>query len=158
MIVVADTGPLISLAVIGQLDLLDALFDRTVIPRAVWRELEANMEELSIPAVRRFQNNVIAVKRYQDINSDLDTGEKEAIILYDEIRADQLLIEDKAARSFAEDRGVVCTGTLGILIEARAENLMPALRPLFAELLAKRRYFTIPLLNSILALSSEQPL
>jgi predicted nucleic acid-binding protein len=158
MIVVADTGPLISLAVIGRIDLLDTLFHHVVIPQAVWRELEANVEELSIPAVRRFQGNVIAVKCYQDINPDLDAGEKEAIILYDEIRADQLLIEDKAARSFAEDRGIVCTGTLGILTEAKAENLIPALRPLFAELLAKRRYFTIPLLNRILALNFEQPL
>jgi predicted nucleic acid-binding protein len=91
MIVVADTGPLISFAVIGQLDLLDILFDRVVIPQAVWRELEANIEELSIPAVRRFQRNVIVVKRYQDINPDLDAGEKEAIILYDEIQADHLL-------------------------------------------------------------------
>jgi predicted nucleic acid-binding protein len=158
MIVVADTGPLISLAVIGQLELLDTLFYHVAIPQAVWRELEANIGELSIPEVMRFQSNVIAVKHYQDINPDLDTGEKEAIILYDEIQADQLLIEDKAARSFAEGRGIVCTGTLGILTEAKAGNFIPALRPLFAQLLAKRRYFAIPLLNHILALNSEQPL
>jgi predicted nucleic acid-binding protein len=158
VIVVADTGPLISLAVIDQLDLLDALFHRVVIPQAVWRELEANIEALSIPAARRFRGNVIAVKRYQDINPDLDTGEKEAIILCEEIQADQLLIEDKAARSFAEDRGIICTGTLGILIEARTENLIPALRPLFVELLAKKRYFALPLLNRILIFNSEDPL
>ena len=158
MIVVADTGPLISLAVIDQLDLLDTLFHHVVIPPAVWRELEANIDELSIPQVRRFQGNVIAVKRYQDINPDLGAGEKEAILLYDEIQADQLLIEDRAARSFAEDRGIICAGTLGILIEARTGNLIPALRPLFAGLLAKKRYFSIPLLNSILALNAEQPL
>jgi predicted nucleic acid-binding protein len=158
MIVVADTGPLISLAVIDQLDLLDTLFHRVVIPQAVWRELESNIEALSIPAAKRFRGNVIAVKRYQDINPDLGIGEKEAIILYDEIQADQLLIEDKAARSFAEGRGIICAGTLGILIEARAGNLIPALRPLFSELLAKNRYFTMPLLNRILALYSEEPL
>jgi predicted nucleic acid-binding protein len=158
VIVVADTGPLISLAVIDQLDLLDALFHRVVIPQTVWRELEANIGALSIPAAKRFQGNVIAVKRYRDINPDLDTGEKEAIILYEEIQADQLLIEDKAARSFAEGRGITCTGTLGILIEARAGNLIPALRPLFAELLAKKRYFALPLLNRILVFNSEDPL
>jgi predicted nucleic acid-binding protein len=158
VIVVADTGPLISLAVINKLDLLDTLFDRIAIPQAVWQELENNIEELSIPQVRRFQSDVIAVRHYQDINPDLDTGEKEAIILYDEIQADQLLIEDKAARLFAEGRGIICTGTLGILIEAKSGNLIPALRPLFADLLAKGRYFAIPLLNSILALNYEQPL
>jgi predicted nucleic acid-binding protein len=158
VIVVADTGPLISLAVINELDLLDTLFDRIVIPQAVWQELENNIEELSIPQVRRFQSNVIAVKHYQDINPDLDAGEKEAIILYDEIQANQLLIEDKVARLFAESRCIICTGTLGILIEAKAGNLIPALRPLFVNLLAKGRYFAVPLLNSILALNYEQPL
>jgi predicted nucleic acid-binding protein len=158
VIVVADTGPLISLAVINKLDLLDILFPRIAIPQAVWQELEKNIKELSIPQVRRLQNRVVAVKHYQDITPDLDTGEKEAIILYDEIQADLLLIEDKAARLFAEGRGIICTGTLGILVGAKAEQLIPALRPLFAELLVKGRYFAIPLLNSLLTANYEQPL
>jgi predicted nucleic acid-binding protein len=111
-----------------------------------------------IPEIKRFKNNVIAVKHYLDINPDLDIGEKEAIILYDEIQAKQLLIEDKDARRFAESRGISCTGTLGILLDAKNENLIPALRPLFSALVAKGRYFSLPLLNSILTLNSEKPL
>jgi predicted nucleic acid-binding protein len=48
MLIIADTGPLISLAVIDQIDLLDALFYRVAIPEAVWQELEDNIEEVSI--------------------------------------------------------------------------------------------------------------
>jgi hypothetical protein len=39
VIVVADTGPLISLAVIDRLDLLGVIFGKVVIPEAVWGEL-----------------------------------------------------------------------------------------------------------------------
>ncbi|GHV41582.1 hypothetical protein AGMMS49546_17770 [Spirochaetia bacterium] len=158
MLIVADTGPLISLAVIGQLDLLDALFFQVVIPEAVWLELETLIEDQGIPEVSRFRDKVMPVSHYQEINPDLGPGEKEAIILYDEIQADRLLIEDNGARLFAEARGIHCIGTLGMLIEAKNEGLMPALRPFFAELIAKNRYFALSLLNRILVLHSEQPL
>jgi predicted nucleic acid-binding protein len=158
MLIVADTGPLISLAIIGQLDLLDALFFQVAIPEAVWHELETLIEDQGIPEVSRLREKVIPVSHYQEINPDLGSGEKEAIILYEEIHADRLLIEDNGARLFAEARGIHCIGTLGILIEAKNEGFIPALRLFFAKLIAGKRYFTIPLLNRILVLNSEQPL
>jgi hypothetical protein len=44
-IVVADSGPLIGLSRIGQLDLLPALFTRVQIPTAVWREVTQGAAE-----------------------------------------------------------------------------------------------------------------
>jgi predicted nucleic acid-binding protein len=158
LLVVADTGPLISLAVINKLDLLDALFEQVVIPEAVWRELEKSIEKLSIPQVRRFQNNIVPVTHYKKLNPDIDSGEEEAIILFEEIHADQLLIEDKGARHFAEDRGIICTGTLGVLVEAKNENLISDLRPLFYQLRINHRYFALPLVNQILFEHGEKPL
>jgi predicted nucleic acid-binding protein len=158
MVIVADTGPLISLAVIDKLDLLDTLFYGVVIPEAVWRELENNIEEMSIPQARRFQNNIIPVTNYREINADLDPGEKEAILLYEEIHADRLLVEDKDARLFAEARGIHCTGTIGVLIESKRKGFIPCLRPLLIKLLAKNRYYSASFLNEILTLSNEAPL
>jgi predicted nucleic acid-binding protein len=158
VLIVADTGPLISLAVIGQLDLLDALFYEVAIPEAVWYELETLIEEQGIPEVSRLRDKVMPVSHYQEINPDLGPGEKEAIILYDEIHADRLLIEDNGARLFAEARGIHCIGTLGMLIEAKDEGFIPALRPFFTNLITKKRYFALSLLNSILVSNSEPPL
>jgi predicted nucleic acid-binding protein len=158
MLIVADTGPLISLAVIDKLDLLDTLFYDVVIPEAVWQELENNIEELSIPQAGRFQNNVVPVTNYREINADLDPGEKEAILLYEEIHADRLLVEDKDARLFAETRGIRCTGTIGVLIESKHKGLIPCLRPIFAKLLVKNRYYSALFLNEILALCNEKTL
>ena len=158
MLIVADTGPLISLAVIDKIDLLETLFYEVVIPEAVWRELEPAIQDLSIPQAMRFRNNIMAVAHYEEISAALGPGETEAILLYEEIHADRLLIEDSDARLYAETRGVRCTGTLGILIEAKKKNFIPALRPLFIELVSKRRFFTRQLLNTILTISNETPL
>jgi predicted nucleic acid-binding protein len=158
MLIVADTGPLISLAVIDKMDLLETLFYEVVIPEAVWQELEHTIQDLSIPQAMRFRNNIIQVTHYEEINAALGPGETEAILLYEQIHADKLLIEDSDARLYAETRGIRCTGTLGILIEAKMKTIIPVLRPLFGELLSKRRFFTKQLLNTILSLSNEMPL
>jgi predicted nucleic acid-binding protein len=39
MLVVADSGPVISLAVIGKLDLLEIIYGATCIGEAVWQEV-----------------------------------------------------------------------------------------------------------------------
>jgi predicted nucleic acid-binding protein len=158
VLVVVDTGPLISLSVIGQLNLLDALYFNIAIPEAVWHELESHIDRLSIPDARRFQNNVIPIKEYKVIDTKLGLGEKEAILLYDQLHADRLLIEDNEARIFAESRGIRCTGTLAVLIDAKDEHLIPELRSLFAELLIKGRYFSKDFLNQILHTKNETSL
>jgi predicted nucleic acid-binding protein len=155
VLVVADTGPLISLSAIGQLNLLDALYFDIAIPEAVWHELESHIDELSIPDARRFRDNVISIIQYKVIDTKLGNGEKEAILLYDQIHADRLLIEDNDARLFAESRGIRCTGTLAVLIDAKDEHLIPELRTPFALLLAKGRYFSKDFLNQILLTKNE---
>jgi predicted nucleic acid-binding protein len=158
MLVIADTGPIISFSLIDKLDILDKLFGQVVIPEAVWRELEPYIEIFSIPKALVYRSHVIPVTRPFPFATKLDDGEKEAIQLFSEVNADLLLVEDHEARKFAETHNISCIGTPGVLELAKRRNLIPALRPLFTDLLAKGRYFAIPLLNSILALNYEQPL
>jgi predicted nucleic acid-binding protein len=158
VIIVADTSPLISLALIGQLDLLDELFTGLFIPEAVWKELDNLADVFLLPQVRRFKLNVRTLTKPLAISSNLGKGEREAIQLFDEINADEMLIDDGDGRQFAESRGILCTGTIGVLGEAKDLGLIPSLRPLFAELLAKKRYFALPLLNAFLSVNNELPL
>jgi predicted nucleic acid-binding protein len=51
-------------------------------------------------------------------------GEREAIALAQELKADLLLADDKAARSTAASLGIPTTGTLGVLEQAAAQNLI----------------------------------
>jgi predicted nucleic acid-binding protein len=158
VIIVADTGPLISLAVINQLDLLEKLFGKVVIPQTVWDELAHQISVFNIPQAARFQQNIVILTHKVKPIYSIDKGETEAIFLYEEIHADLLLIDDKNARTAAEIRNISCLGTLAVLVEAKAQKLVPELRSLFLQLLSKKRYYAKPLLNAILVSNNEATL
>ena len=55
----------------------------------------------------------------------LDRGEAEAIILAKELSADRLLIDEKAGRNVSKRLKLKIIGTLGILLLAKEERLIP---------------------------------
>jgi hypothetical protein len=85
----------------------------------------------------------------------MDFGESESVILYKELKADYLLIDDKKARKIAESFGLNCFGTIGLLSAARDKGLISKLKPHFETLLQNKRYYSISLLNAILAKHQE---
>ncbi len=98
------------------------------------------------------------ISRPNYLREEVDFGESEAIILYQETDAKYLLIDDKEAREYAESLQVKCLGTIGILVNAKKKGLVSELRPLFLQLLEAKRYFGKLLLNKILADYGENPL
>jgi predicted nucleic acid-binding protein len=158
MIVIGDSGPLISLAVIDTLDVLEKLYGQIYIPPAVWQEIAQYIEFFDIPAILSYKNNIVNLKQSNSFIGLMDSGESEAVSLYQELNADFLLIDDKAARSVAETFSVRCIGTLAVLIKAREQGLVPEFRPLFVRLLDAKRFYKKSLLNSILAEHREQAL
>lgn len=54
----------------------------------------------------------------------IDTGEREAILLAEEILADALLIDDLAGREAAQDRGLFVIGTVGVLKRATEKRMI----------------------------------
>jgi predicted nucleic acid-binding protein len=64
----------------------------------------------------------------------LDVGEAEAIALAVERAPSVLLIDERDGRHMARTLGVPLTGTLGVLLRAKALGLVPAIKPLLTEL------------------------
>ena len=64
----------------------------------------------------------------------LDAGEREAILLAEQMQADLLLIDEKKGRFTAIDRGIKVIGTLGIL-ELAARQYPLDLSEIFEKLL-----------------------
>ena len=155
-LVIADAGPIFSLAVIDRMDLLDSLFDDVKISSAVWVEISKDEKSPLFQRVYSyFQDKVVQIKGFNELTFVMDYGESESIILYKELEADFLLIDDKKARSIAENFGINCIGTISLLPIAKDKGLIESLRPLFEMFLQNHRYYSIELLNSILHQKGE---
>lgn len=158
-VVIADAGPIISLAIIDKLELLNSLFDKVYISQAVWEEIsKITSYHFSSKIITFFKDKVEKIKGFNDLTFVMDYGESESVILYQEIGADFLLIDDKKARTIAESLGIKCIGILGILIIAKDKSLIKSLKPIFETLIVNKRFYSIELLNSILIQKGEGPL
>ena len=158
-LVIADSGPIISLASVDKLTLLTFLFDDVKVPTAVWNEVTADESK---PFHQRiydfFKDKVTPIKGANDLTFVMDYGEAESVVLYREAQANFLLIDDKKARTIAESLSINCIGTLGILLIAKDKKKVADLRPLFKQLLANRRFYSLKLLDEILKQAGEAPL
>ncbi|MGD2088278.1 MAG: DUF3368 domain-containing protein [Candidatus Aminicenantes bacterium] len=154
--VVLDTGPVISLSIIDKLDLLTHLFDKILIPNAVWEELNRSEFFQHFPQIKSFfEGRVKSISRFNELILITDYGESESILLYKELAADFLVIDDKKARSFAEELEINCIGTLAVLIKAKEKGLITELKPIFENLLQNKRYYSKSVLNKILSGQNE---
>ncbi len=152
-----DSGPIFSLAAINQLHLLNHFFDEIKIPKAVWEEVTLKNQASDLEKIKVFfANKVHQIEKPNRLLLTMDYGESEAVTLYQEMKANYLLIDDRKARKMADRFGVNCIGTLGLLISAKSKGLIFELRPLFMMLLQRKRYFSIQLLNQILNEEKEQ--
>jgi predicted nucleic acid-binding protein len=137
---VADTGPIIAFARIGRLDLLHNVVGELVIPGAVYEELTGQGQERPGAAEaapgewiqRRIVGDHAAVAHLAHV---LHAGEREAIVLAEELHA-QLLIDEQRGRNMATARGVTGRGSLRILIEAKQRGLIDRAQPLLEAMLA----------------------
>ncbi|MDR1256870.1 MAG: DUF3368 domain-containing protein [Spirochaetaceae bacterium] len=132
MIIVSDASPVIALAVCDKLDLLDKLFDKVCIPQAVFNELivpnKPNVELITEWA----KDRIVLVKAAVMVAAfslNLDPGESEALSLYWEIAADNLLIDEKKGRIIAARNGVRTVGTIGVLLLAKQKGFITEVKP-----------------------------
>jgi predicted nucleic acid-binding protein len=127
MNVVIDTSPLRYLALIGQTELLPRLYGKVGCPVMV--RLEASHP--SAPSALR--NLILQTPPWLEflppltdldptLAAELDAGEAEAIEAAMRMRAAVLLMDERAGRRLAEERGLRVAGTLNILADAAARG------------------------------------
>lgn len=155
-VVVADTGALISLGLVGQIDLIEKVFGDFYIAGAVWEELQAyENPEFGEHLLSQLKKRVIRIQSRNYLSVVMDYGESESVILYEELHADYLLIDDNKARFIAESFDINCIGSIGLLVKAKQKGLINSLKPVFEKWLDHERYFSKKLLNKILLQTGE---
>lgn len=135
--VICNSSPIIGLSVIGKLNLLWEIFDEVIIPKEVYREVvEANLhnnygaKELE-QAVNQQKIGVYDVKNktlVNDLYGKLHRGELEVIVAARELKVTDVVIDEKAARSFAEAMLLQSIGIIGVLIIAKKKGKIIELR------------------------------
>ena len=139
MIVVSNSSPLVALAAVNQARLLQKLYERVLVPEAVWQEVieqganKPGTAELSQAnwLERRAVTDKTLVMALQD---SLDLGESEAIALALDARADLLLMDERLGRRAAQRLGLRVTGVLSVLVEAKHKDQLSAIKPVLDQL------------------------
>lgn len=125
---VLDTSPISYLLLIEEIELLPALYDRLFIPPAVKTECL----HFRAPSVLRswianppswLEVHPVNSKPSQDLDH-LQAGEREAILLAEDLAADQVVLDDLMAREAALRLGLGVTGLIGVLDRAAASSLI----------------------------------
>ena len=85
----------------------------------------------------------------------LGKGEIEAMALYSQLNADQLLIDDRRARRIAEANQIRCIGALGMLLLAKHRGHIAKITPLIDQVRHSQLHYTEALLEKVLELAKE---
>jgi predicted nucleic acid-binding protein len=157
MLIIADTSPLISLLLIDKLYLLEKLYGNYCIPEAVWHELTSHNAIRTYKTELEQLSKKIQKTSYQVLPiNGIDIGETECILLYKELQADYLLIDDKKGREVAQWNDIKCIGTLTVLYKAKEKGYLTELRDLFLNLLEHKRFYSKLIMNFFLEQTNEK--
>jgi predicted nucleic acid-binding protein len=159
-VVVSDTGPLIALAKVDQLHLLEHMFGEVLIPTAVYRELLAKPGVEAVYLDRALQDflKVVLVSQISPevdfVTSRLDRGEREAVALAYEHRA-PLIIDERLGRLAARRLGLSVTGVVGVLIQAKSSGLLVTVCPVLETMRQRGYWLSDDILDLAARLSGE---
>lgn len=137
---VANAGPLVALSLLGRLDLLPSIFREVWIPETVQKEVIAG---LGRPGANELQGSEWSARVRAAPTPDpllvaeLDPGEAAVISLARQLSPCVAIIDERRGRRIAMSiYALPVKGTVGLLIEARRQNLIGELRPMLLALKA----------------------
>ena len=143
--IIADAGPLIALSRIGRLVLLEQVFGEVWITETVRDELLGSgnfpgQEEITTALAGWLHSVPVDMSGWCTNNPDIDPGEASSICLAENHPNSLLVIDDKAGRLEAQDRGLHFMGLAGVVRLAKQAGLFAAAKPILQSL-QKAGYF-----------------
>jgi len=148
-IVISDTSCLIIFNKIGQLEILQKVYNNVITTPEVVQEFSEILPEWII--IKEVQD-----KKYQEfLETEVDYGEASAIALAKELDNPLLLLDDLKARKLAGKLNLRFTGTLGVITKAKQVGVISAVKPLIDSLLRTNFRISENVLNELLKINNE---
>ena len=123
-IIISDTSCFIILTNIGELHLLQKLYSKIITTIEIATEFGEPLPEwVEILSVKSKDTQRL-------LEMQIDKGESSAIALALEIPDSLLILDDIKARKVATQLGLSITVTLGIIIKAKLEGIIPSVIPI----------------------------
>lgn len=151
MMVFSNTTPMIALSSIQRLDLLPRLFGHIHLVNEVVDECEAG-GTITVPSLRGLAWLTIVESTpisHSSLLLELDKGEKHTLDMAQKYQADWVLIDEKIGRNMAEYLGLKVTGTLGVLLKAKQQGLIPSFLDSVKAMRAQGIYYQTALINKL---------
>jgi len=151
--------PLIALSLVGQLQVLPALYNNVLVPEAVWHEVvESGFGRAGSAELKTAQwievIPSIAVDSFLEV--DLGRGESQVIAVARARGAGLVLIDELLARRVAgQVYSLRVKGSAGILVQAKKAGMIPAVRPLLGEMKKHGYYLSARLIERACSEASE---
>ncbi|MFM8932751.1 MAG: DUF3368 domain-containing protein [Gemmataceae bacterium] len=157
MILVADSSALIALAAWDALHLLEKLFGKVVVPEAVFREITSPGKGQADLLHGFLAGKVIPIDPAHPALLDgfCDPGEAEAMLLYHQLRADWLLIDDKRGRRMARINRITIIGSLGTLLAAKRAGFIREVKSYIDQITAAGIHISSALVTMVLESAGE---
>ena len=158
--VVADSGPLIALAVLDGLHWPGRLWGQLLVAQTVLDECAGLAHKTGARQIRRaVEEGLIEVKPDTLLNDDmpggnLDPGESQSIWLARHMRA-VLLMDERRGRKTASLLEIPHMGTCGLLVLAKRSGLIGQVSPLLDQLLAAGYFLAPALVSDTLRVAGE---
>ncbi|MCK9394393.1 MAG: DUF3368 domain-containing protein [Methylobacter sp.] len=138
---------------------MEHLFDSVVVPETVYNEVtRPNKKEAQ--ALKIFlQGKVrqVDMQAYVFLDAFADAGETEAKLLYKQISADKLLINDRRGRKVAKINRISTIGSLGVLLAAKEKGFITEVSPLLRQIENSDIHLSQKLIATVLELAGENP-
>lgn len=139
MIVVCNSTPLIGLAKVRKLGILQQLFHEIAIPYEVYNEIvirgEGKPGSAEVKDAKWIHKKKVKDKTSVEMLAKyIGKGEAEVLVLGKELKADWLIIDEDKARNSAFAAGFRVIGLVGILAVAKRLKLIEEVKPVLDEL------------------------
>jgi predicted nucleic acid-binding protein len=126
--IISDTSCFIILANIGELELLLKVYGEIITTKDIATEYGDSLPDWV--EIR----NVTDTYKQQLLELQLDKGESSAIALALEIPNSTVILDDSKARKIASRLGITYTGTIGVIIKAKLNGIIPTIKPILEKI------------------------